>query len=118
MKTEMSTPSSAFPLMKSLKQSGFVGMVMFGLCVPIVAFRAEQNMNNELVLQSRWWLTLVFTVLAMIGSFLLSAYTHNKSQKIQDTTPSAFKKAFDTITPRLPNGHAGLERPRRLNQVD
>ena len=68
MSTEMSAPSSPFPLVKSLKQAGFVGMVMFGLCVPIVAFRAEQNMNNELVLQSRWWLTLVFSVLAMIGS--------------------------------------------------
>ena len=95
------TNARPFDFGKSLKQAGFAGMVMFGLCVPIVAFRAEQNMSNQLVLQSRWWMALVFTGLAMVGSFLLSLFNHAKAQKGQSPQESGFQKSFSRILPRL-----------------
>jgi branched-chain amino acid transport system permease protein len=90
-----------FDLGKSLKQAGFVGMVMFGLCVPIVAFRAEQNMSNELVLQPRWWMTLVFTALAMVGSFVLSLANHAKAQKGEKRNEGSLQTSLNQIMPRL-----------------
>ena len=93
--------TAGFALAKSLKQAGFVGMVMFGLCVPIVAFRAEQNMSNELVLQPRWWLTLVFTALAALGSFLLSLYAHHTASTAHAQPTPSLASRLSSLTPRL-----------------
>ena len=101
MDQSSSAQAQAFDLGKSLKQAGFVGMVMFGLCVPIVAFRAEQNMSNELVLQPRWWMTLVFTALAMLGSFLLSLANHVKARKAQSQHARAAQTSLKGLMPRL-----------------
>ena len=39
-------------------------VLTFGLSVPIIALRTEQNMSNELVLQPRWGLVSIFVGIA------------------------------------------------------
>jgi branched-chain amino acid transport system permease protein len=44
--------------------------LMFGLSVPILAYRAAQNFSNELVLQSRWFAVFVAVLAAFIIRFI------------------------------------------------
>ncbi len=44
--------------------------LMFGLSVPILAFRAEQNFSNELVLQSRWFAVFIAVLAAFVVRFI------------------------------------------------
>ncbi len=39
---------------RAFKDAAFAALVMLGLSIPILSFRSEQNMNNQLVLAERW----------------------------------------------------------------
>ena len=51
----------------AIVEAGKAGLVAFGLCVPILALRTEQNMENQLVLQPRW----NYVAIAVAGAVLL-----------------------------------------------
>ena len=53
--TEGTTASSIVP---ALRNALAAALVAFGLCFPIISYHAESNINNELVLISRWPLSL------------------------------------------------------------
>jgi len=82
--TTHSPSPDAFNLKQALKDAGFAGMVTFGLCVPIVAFRAEQDMANKLVLQQRWWMALVIT--GLVVAFAATALALVLTLRLHQTT--------------------------------
>jgi branched-chain amino acid transport system permease protein len=101
--TQANTPSSteAFDLVQAVKDAGFAGMVTFGLCVPIVAFRAEQDMANKLVLQQRWWMALVITGLVIVARFLFSLHQHSRRNDHAQQAPAGTSSALALIKPYL-----------------
>ena len=102
MKQATHSPSSdAFNLVQALKDAGFAGMVTFGLCVPIVAFRAEQDMANKLVLQQRWWMALVITGLVIVSRLLFSLHQHSRRNDHAHQKSEAFAGIMEQIKPSL-----------------
>jgi branched-chain amino acid transport system permease protein len=53
-------------LAPALKSAGWAALMMFGLCVPIIAFKAQANIVNTLVLESRWRVVAVVVVAAFL----------------------------------------------------
>jgi branched-chain amino acid transport system permease protein len=99
--TTHSPSPDAFNLKQALKDAGFAGMVTFGLCVPIVAFRAEQDMANKLVLQQRWWMALVITGLVVVARFLFSLHQNSRRNEHGPQTSAGEAGALALIKPYL-----------------
>jgi len=51
------------------RDAAFAGVVTLGLCFPIVALRAEQDMSNQLVLQQRWSWAIIAALLVFAARF-------------------------------------------------
>ena len=51
-------------LIAALKDATGAALLAFGLSVPILALRTEQNISNELILQPRWDYVAVAVALA------------------------------------------------------
>jgi len=63
-----------------LKNSGLAAGVVLLLSIPIIAYRTNQNANNELYVYSRWWLVGLFVAATFVFRFLrlsISAYRAN-----------------------------------------
>ncbi|MBX6426231.1 MAG: high-affinity branched-chain amino acid ABC transporter permease LivM [Variibacter sp.] len=50
----------------ALKDTGVVALIAAGLFLPLVAFRTEQNIRNELTLETRW--PLFFAIVAIVAA--------------------------------------------------
>src|SRR5262245_62010370 len=66
----MPEQAQSLSVLEAFKTSLFAALVAFGLCIPIIALRTEQDINNVLVLQPRWGLVLQITGVVFIGRFL------------------------------------------------
>jgi branched-chain amino acid transport system permease protein len=66
----MTDAAPRFDFPGAVRDAARTGVITFGLCVPIIALRTEQNMANELVLQPRWGLVAIFVALAFAGRLL------------------------------------------------
>src|SRR5258705_5544678 len=70
------------PIAHALKDASLSAVVTFGLCFPIVAYRTEQDINNVLVLQSRWGLVLIACAI-VFGARLLYNLTPARAAKVK-----------------------------------
>ncbi|APG85469.1 high-affinity branched-chain amino acid ABC transporter permease LivM [Sinorhizobium americanum] len=59
---------------RALREAVFSGLITLGLFVLFVGLETTQNIRNELVLNQRWGLLVIFVVVAMVGRFLMVAY--------------------------------------------
>jgi branched-chain amino acid transport system permease protein len=57
---------------RAFKQAAIAGIVAFGMLLPLIGFRAVQDMRNELVLETRPALLAIFVLLVMGASLLIS----------------------------------------------
>jgi branched-chain amino acid transport system permease protein len=73
----------------ALKDAGLAALVMLGLCVPIVALRTEQNMNNQLVLEPRWGLVAILCGLVFVGRLALTVLVWNRPPAAKAAGPGA-----------------------------
>ncbi len=62
--------ASVSQLVPALRTALAAGLVAFGLCFPIISYHADSNINNELVLTSRWPLSLGISALVFVFVFL------------------------------------------------
>src|SRR6202021_3651689 len=60
--------ATAAQLVPALRTAAAAGLVAFGLAFPIISYHAESNINNELVLISRW--PLAFAIAAIVFAFV------------------------------------------------
>jgi branched-chain amino acid transport system permease protein len=65
--------ASRFDLRAACKTSAQAALLMLGLCFPIIAFRAEPDFSNVLVLQSRWPLVLGLVLASFAARFVFYA---------------------------------------------
>jgi branched-chain amino acid transport system permease protein len=64
------TPVATNRLTTAIREALSAALLTLGLSIPIVALRTEQNMENQLVLQSRWWLVAWLVAAAFAARFL------------------------------------------------
>jgi len=58
-------------LAAALKEGAVGALLMLGLSIPIVAFRTELNMGNELILTTRWRLVAILCLIVFCIRFVL-----------------------------------------------
>jgi branched-chain amino acid transport system permease protein len=73
----------------ALKDAAIAALVMLGLCVPIVALRTEQNMNNQLVLEPRWGLVAILCGLVFVGRLALTVLVWSRPPAMKAAGPGA-----------------------------
>jgi len=56
----------------SLKHAVVTALIAFGLFLPLIGFKTTQDIHNELVLETRFPLLLIFVALAVAGSLVMS----------------------------------------------
>ncbi len=61
--------ATATPFIPALRNAAAAALVAFGLSFPIISYHADSNINNELILISRW--PLSFGVAALVFLFVL-----------------------------------------------
>jgi branched-chain amino acid transport system permease protein len=65
--------SSARPILAAFKEALGAALLAFGLSVPILALRTEQDISNQLVLRPRWDYVVVAVLAAFLGRLLYLA---------------------------------------------
>jgi branched-chain amino acid transport system permease protein len=68
----MGTPETDIDVLAALKRAGFTALIALGLFLPLIGFKTTQDIHNELVLQSRFPLLLIFVALPVAGSLVMS----------------------------------------------
>jgi branched-chain amino acid transport system permease protein len=72
----------------ALKDAGLAGLIAFGLFLPLIGFRAVQDIHNELVIETRWPLLTAFVVLAMagrlFGSLVVTPWRERRAVRARD----------------------------------
>ena len=69
--SEIAGPAeSASQVIPALRTAAAAALVAFGLSFPIISYRAESNINNELVLGGRWPLAFTITGIVFVFVFL------------------------------------------------
>ena len=66
---ETSGEATVSPVVPALRNALAAALVAFGLCFPIISYHAEANINNELILTSRW--PLSFAIALIVFLFVL-----------------------------------------------
>ncbi len=56
------------------REAGIAALVMLGLCVPIIAWRTDQSLNNQLVLATRWDAVAIACAIVFVGRFLVALH--------------------------------------------
>ena len=74
-------PKTHSGFIAALRDAAFVGLITAGLCFPLIALRAEADMDNHLVLQQRWsW--LVSATIAMAASRFIASIFERLAARI------------------------------------
>jgi branched-chain amino acid transport system permease protein len=72
----------------ALKDAAVAGLIAFGLFLPLIGFRAVQDIRNELVLETRWPLLFSFVLLAMaarlFGSLVVTPWRERRASRPRD----------------------------------
>jgi branched-chain amino acid transport system permease protein len=80
MPAPVTPPPPRFDLRDALKGSAKATLLTLGLAFPILAYRAEADIHNELVLQSRWFLVFA-AVLIVFALRFLSSFIPRRSRR-------------------------------------
>jgi branched-chain amino acid transport system permease protein len=65
MTNEAMAPASRVDIIGALRSAALTGPIAFGLFLPLIGFKTVQNINNQLVLETRW--PLLFTLVAIVA---------------------------------------------------
>jgi branched-chain amino acid transport system permease protein len=70
MAADTSGPEKHIDIACAVKDAAVAGLLAFGLFLPLIGFQTVQNMRNELELDTRWPLLLVFVAIVAGGRLL------------------------------------------------
>jgi branched-chain amino acid transport system permease protein len=65
--TPVANPAAENHIARAFKDAGFWTLVAFGLFLPLIGFRAVQDIRNELALETRWPLLFSFVAIVAVG---------------------------------------------------
>ncbi|MEA2857463.1 MAG: branched-chain amino acid transport system permease protein [Methylobacteriaceae bacterium] len=64
----------AFDVRRALKDAALAAIITAGLAFPILALRAEPDIDNRLTLQGRWSWLFIASAIVFVGRFLLALF--------------------------------------------
>jgi branched-chain amino acid transport system permease protein len=64
----------AFDVRRALKDAALAALITAGLAFPILALRAEPDIDNRLTLQGRWSWLFIASAIVFVGRFLLALF--------------------------------------------
>lgn len=64
----------ASPVQRAFREALYAGAISLGLFVLFIGLKTDQNISNQLILVTRWWLLITVVVLTMLGRFFYIAY--------------------------------------------
>src|SRR5262245_41429094 len=70
MADETQRSASRIDVVRALRDAAWVGLIAFGLFLPLIGFNTIQNIHNELVLETRWPLLAVLVAILAGGRLL------------------------------------------------
>ncbi len=70
--TDSPTPGGRADLLRACRDAAIAGLVTLGMMLPLIGFRTVQNINNELVLETRPGLLLTMILIVVAGSLVIS----------------------------------------------
>lgn len=82
----------------AIKDAALVGLVTFGLGFPILAYRTEQNISNQLIIEPRWALAFSFAGLAFALRLAWLMTSVARSSIPSWSMPVLSKRASDAIS--------------------
>ncbi|ODN70650.1 leucine/isoleucine/valine transporter permease subunit [Methylobrevis pamukkalensis] len=103
MSAEMERPVAGPNYAAAARDAVLAGVIALGVFGPLIGFKTEQNMNNQLVVENRWGIVIVIVAIVVIGRFLLKAFvfpalvTRKANAGPASTDESFFKRNFKTI---------------------
>src|SRR5215210_9585417 len=65
-------PQPRVDILRALKDAGLTALIALGLLLPLVGFQTVQNIRNELTLETRPRLLLIFILILATGRFVIS----------------------------------------------
>jgi branched-chain amino acid transport system permease protein len=85
-------------LLSALRDAALTGLVAFGLFLPLIGFQTVTNINDELIVTTRWPLLFAFVAIAAAGRFAYSAvlapWLATRSRKPAKPTASPWRFYF------------------------
>ncbi|MEZ5855713.1 MAG: high-affinity branched-chain amino acid ABC transporter permease LivM [Hyphomicrobiaceae bacterium] len=87
-------------VLDALKAAATTAVLTFGLCIPIIALRTQQDINNQLVLEPRWGLVAQLVAIAFFATLVWRlARPHfggeaGRSRKTSTRAPAGVLKAL------------------------
>jgi branched-chain amino acid transport system permease protein len=69
---EIAPPSPRGDLAWSLKEAFFAGLVALGMFTPMIGLLTDQNINNEVILVTRWPLLAAVVIACAVGRFVIA----------------------------------------------
>ena len=100
-------PAEHFParLAESLREAGVAALVALGLSFPILALRAEADMDNRLVLEPRWSWSLAAALFAFLARLIASLCDDWRARALGIAGVAALLFALgEAAFARAPNG--------------
>ena len=90
-------PGVLLLILRALRESGLAALIAFGLFLPLIGFNTVQNINNELVLETRWFLLLVMVATIAVLRFLQILIVEPVLAERAQRPPAERKPASPTI---------------------
>src|SRR5215468_8024840 len=82
----MVAPFAENDIARAFKDAGFWALVAFGLFLPLIGFRAVQDIRNELTLETRWPLLLIFVATVAAGrlfhNLLIAPWRERRGKRV------------------------------------
>jgi len=79
-------PSAESNIARAFKDAGFWTLVAFGLFLPLIGFRAVQDIRNELTLETRWPLLFGFVAIVAVGrlfhNLVIAPWREQRSRRV------------------------------------
>jgi branched-chain amino acid transport system permease protein len=67
-------PAPPTPVARAAREALFAAIIALGVFGPLLAFRTTQDMQNRLIIETRWGLIAIVVLLVFAGRFLLSLW--------------------------------------------
>ncbi len=93
MSADATTPAPTVEWARAFKEAAITGLLAIAILGPLVGLVTVQNMEHQLILQTRWPLLAALVAFLVVGRFLLQVFVWSR--------PEGAKKKPFALTPRF-----------------
>jgi branched-chain amino acid transport system permease protein len=89
-------PAARVDPVGALRNAALTGLIAFGLLLPLIGFQTVTDINDQLILKTRWPLLLAFVALTVSGRFFyavtLAPWLRQRTLRPAPARPSAWRR--------------------------